>query len=386
MGLLDVLKKKIKQGPTSNGIGSYVVFDFETTGLSRYYSEIIQISAIRVVNGKTVAEFDRLIRPKKLIPEEATLINHITNDMVRSAPSFKSVINEFLEFINGSLLIGYNISGFDLPLLNNRLYMETGHTFSAKYVDVLNMARQVGGLCDYKLVTLAQHFGISTDGAHNAFCDCIMTNACFKKLCEQHVQVVISEYAGVPVVFMNQLNETSLSINILRDILNGIVEDGKIDEREFNEIRCWVKENKRLKGAYPFDNISKKVDEILEDGVVQKEELDELVGFIDEWLDPVGHARHRRIESLAGRHVVLTGDFEYGSLDKVEKYVIGKGAIIDNSTLKKTELVIVGALGSKAWVTNNYGNKIKKALENRAKGQLIEIITEYDFFEETKNL
>ncbi len=236
------------------------------------------------------------------------------------------------------------------------------------------------------MVTLAKKLGVSTEGAHNALFDCIMTNECYKQLIGHQILAPIEHFEGTPVLFTTKLSESNCAINILRSILTDIAEDGIIDKEEFNELTTWIHANDNLKGEYPFDNISNKLDEILEDGVVQKEELDDFLGFIDEWLDPVGHARHKRIDSLAGRHIVITGDFEYGSKDDVEKYIIEKGAILDNSTIKKTEMVVVGALGSKAWVTDNYGTNIKKALENRKKGQIIEIISEYDFFNETKNL
>lgn len=135
MGILNKLFGGISNVVTKDKEGkSFVVFDLETTGLSRYYSEIIQIAAIKVVDGKVVGEYDRLIKPKKPIPEEITNINQITNEMVSSAPYFKQIIDEFMAFIDGYTLIGYNISGYDLLLLNNRLCIELGYSLSTKYI------------------------------------------------------------------------------------------------------------------------------------------------------------------------------------------------------------------------------------------------------------
>ena len=386
MGVFSKLASVITSISAGNGLNNYVVFDLETTGLSRYYSEIIQISAIKVANGKVVEKFDRYIKPKKPIPKEATEINHITNDMVKDAPSFKQTIDDFLAFAGKNVLLGYNISGFDLYLLNNRLYLECGKTFSADYIDVLKMARKLPGLGDYKLTTVAKYLGVSVEGAHNALCDCTMTNECYVKLLDKHIQSGVDYYTGSPIAFSTQLSESSCAINVLRSILSEIVEDGVIDDSEFNELTEWVRANEKLKGAYPFDNISNKLDGILKDGIVEKEELKDLTGYVEEWLDPVGHARHTRIETLQERHVVITGDFERGNKEEIEAYISSKGGIVDARTTKKTELVVVGALGSKAWVADNYGTKIKTALEYREKGQVIEIISEYDFFKETKKL
>lgn len=349
-------------------ITDYVVFDLETTGLSKYYDEIVQIAAIRIHNGQVTGKFDRYIKPKKSIPKEATQINHITNEMVSKAKSFNEVIEEFLDFIGNSILIGYNIAGFDLCLLNNRMCMEKRSTFSARYIDVFPLARKTVDLPDYKLTSLAKHFGFETAGAHNAMADCVMTDKCFETIMKQGCMLQINQFVGKPVSFSTQPSQTSQSLNILRSIMAEIIEDGKVEERELFELKIWVNENENLRGAYPFDSISDEIDKVLEDGVVEQEELKELGAFIEEWLDPIGHARHEKIQTLKDVHIVLTGDFKYGDKNKVEEYAQKRGAIIDNSTTKKTQLVIVGALGSSAWVTGNYGNKIKKALENRAKG------------------
>lgn len=392
MGLFDFLKKNGNTSQTDvpiarNCLHEYVVFDIESTGLSRYYSEIVQLSAIKIQNGQIVGKFDKLVKPRKPIPEDAIAIHHISNEMVSSAPTFVEIIDEFLAFVGNSVLVGYNISGFDLFLLNNRLYFERDITLNTKYIDVLNAARRLP-ISNHKLTSVAEFYGFGTEDAHNALFDCIMTDKCYRALSSAGYNLTISEFRGPIFKFHTptKLSQSSQAILVLRSIMSNIVADGKVEDSEFNELVTWVRENENLKGEYPFDSISEELTTILDDGIVQPSELDELASFIDEWLDPIGHARHTPIVTLRDVHVVLTGDFEYGGIGAVEGYVLEKGAIIDNSTTKKTQLVIVGAHGSKAWVAGNYGNKIKKALENRAKGQKIEIITEYEFFKETAKL
>lgn len=393
MGLFDFLKKKNDSTPQAkmpddmDCLNEYVVFDIESTGLSRYYSEIVQLAAIRVCDGHVVSKFDRLVKPRKTIPEEVIAIHHITNEMVSDAPPFVEVIDEFLNFIGNSVLVGYNISGFDLFLLNNRLYFEKGTTLNAKYIDVLGMTRLLP-ISNHKLTSVAEFYSIETSNAHNALFDCIMTDKCYRALSADGYHSAVSEFIGPVFEFHTpvKLSKSSQAILVLRSIMSDIVSDGKVEDSEFNELVTWVHENENLRGEYPFDSISKELNAILEDGIVEPSELEELAGFIDEWLDPIGHARHSPIVALQGIHVVLTGDFEYGDKSAVEEYVSAKGAVIDSSTTKKTQLVIVGAYGSKAWVAGNYGTKIKKALENRAKGQKIEIVTEYEFFKETEKI
>ena len=48
---------------------SYVCFDLETTGLSPDKDEIIEIGAVKVIEGKVVDRFMRLVKPDQRISE-----------------------------------------------------------------------------------------------------------------------------------------------------------------------------------------------------------------------------------------------------------------------------------------------------------------------------
>ena len=68
---------------TSGHIDNYCVLDIETTGLFINTARIIEIAAIKVVNNKVVDEFSSLINPQCKIPEDATAVNHIDNNLVK---------------------------------------------------------------------------------------------------------------------------------------------------------------------------------------------------------------------------------------------------------------------------------------------------------------
>lgn len=74
-------------------LANYVLFDLVTTGLSKQ-DEIIEIGVIKVVNGKEVASFEELVKSNNLIPPFATIINGITNDMVKNARNISEVLVE----------------------------------------------------------------------------------------------------------------------------------------------------------------------------------------------------------------------------------------------------------------------------------------------------
>ena len=65
-------------------VTDYVVFDLETTGISHKNDAIIEISAVKVINGEVVDTFSTLVNPMRPIPYPATAVNGITDDMVIS--------------------------------------------------------------------------------------------------------------------------------------------------------------------------------------------------------------------------------------------------------------------------------------------------------------
>ena len=118
----------------------FVVFDTETTGLAPSKDRIIELGAVRFVDGEPIERFRTLVNPERPIPEEATEINNITDDMVINAPTIVQVLPSFEEFIGKDLLIGHNLE-FDLKFIyySGSLLFET----KRKYIDTLEQARKL---------------------------------------------------------------------------------------------------------------------------------------------------------------------------------------------------------------------------------------------------
>ncbi len=107
----------------SLGLDEYVVFDFETTGLSPWGGdEVIEVAAMKIF-GDSIDEtsvFQSFINPKRLISPDATRINGITNEMVADAPTADQVIPRFLEFVGDAHLVAQN-ARFDMSFLTKYL-------------------------------------------------------------------------------------------------------------------------------------------------------------------------------------------------------------------------------------------------------------------------
>lgn len=97
---------------------TYVVFDTETTGLLPHKDEIVQIGAVRVVNGRIVPgeQIDQLVNPGMKIPAASTKVHHISNEMVEDAPGIGVAAPVFHHFARGSVIVAHN-APFDMAFL-----------------------------------------------------------------------------------------------------------------------------------------------------------------------------------------------------------------------------------------------------------------------------
>lgn len=93
------------------------VFDLETTGVNLSVDRIVELAIVKILPDGNRLIKRKLINPQMPIPEAASEVHGITNDMVKDAPAFKQVANEIRQFLDNCDLAGYNSNRFDLPIL-----------------------------------------------------------------------------------------------------------------------------------------------------------------------------------------------------------------------------------------------------------------------------
>jgi len=99
---------------------SYVVYDFETTGLLHESPDVIEIGAMRVENNEIVATKSWMIRNVKPLPAKITEITGITDEMLKDGiPEFQA-FQEFAGFAVDAPLVGHNILRYDNILLKHK--------------------------------------------------------------------------------------------------------------------------------------------------------------------------------------------------------------------------------------------------------------------------
>ncbi len=160
---------------------TFCVFDVETTGIDTTTNTIIELAAVKIVNGVITETLSTFVNPHEHISDRITQLTSITDEDVKDAPDICDVLADFYKFSENTILVGHNV-GFDIGFVNacgkaSRIY------FSNQSEDTMQMARRyVKGLTNYKLKTVVKHFGIVNEHAHRAIHDTIATAKAFIKL------------------------------------------------------------------------------------------------------------------------------------------------------------------------------------------------------------
>ncbi|MFN7728836.1 MAG: PolC-type DNA polymerase III [Bdellovibrio sp.] len=146
----------------------FVAFDLETTGTVPGVNQIIEVGAVRFVDGQVEAVYSTLIDPKVPIPPGASAVNGISNDMVAGKPTVDAILQSFTDFCGSDPMVAHN-APFDAQfLIADYKRFEFG-TPRGVILDTLPIARKIfPGLPNYKLGTLVQHLKIPTMGFHRA--------------------------------------------------------------------------------------------------------------------------------------------------------------------------------------------------------------------------
>lgn len=181
------------------------------------------------------------------------------------------------------------------------------------------------------------------------------------------------------------------SCESLLGICAGLLADHELNEKEVFFLDQWLLENDIIAEVWPGSEVTRRVREALKDGVLTKDELENLkialVSVIGGTLEDTGSASAATptqilpfdLECAIGfqtKSFCLTGQFLYGPREKCVDVTVTRGGKVLSGVRRDLDYLVVGTLVSAEWKHSRFGNKIEKAIEYREKGLPLVIISE----------
>lgn len=208
--LVDDLKETVTNGKGQTFEESFVVFDIETTGFSPINNRIIEIGAVKVVNGQITERFSTFVNPEVPIPFEIEKLTSINDSMVMEADTIEVILPQFLSFVGDAVLVAHNAS-FDVSFIQENAKRQKIPT-DFTYVDTVAVARVLlTNQAKYTLDAVAKTLGISLENHHRAVDDAECTAEIFVKF------IAMLKKDGVETLdALNELGKSS--VNAIRKL------------------------------------------------------------------------------------------------------------------------------------------------------------------------
>lgn len=150
----------------------YVFVDIETNGGNGDKGRIIEIAAIKVVDGEIVDIFTSLINPGSDIPYWITRLTGIATNDVIQAPYFDDIAKSLHDFMEGSVFAAHNVL-FDYSFIKRELH-NAGYTFTPKLFCTVKLSRalypEVKG---HSLEKIINRHNIKVADRHRAYDDAL---------------------------------------------------------------------------------------------------------------------------------------------------------------------------------------------------------------------
>ncbi len=164
--------------------GPIVVLDFESTGLNTAKAKIIEVGAVKLVEGTVVETFEQLVDPGEMLPPKITEITGITDANLQGQPTAAEVLPKLLAFIGDAPIAAHNAS-FDANLMRSEL-KRLDLNWNGPVLDTLVYARKLyPKLKSYRLAALCKHLGVSLKNAHRAVHDAAATAQCLARMFDE---------------------------------------------------------------------------------------------------------------------------------------------------------------------------------------------------------
>jgi len=216
-----------------------IYYDTETTGVKPGKDRIIELAAYDPVHDR---KFCTLLNPQCPIPQEASAISNITDEMVKNAPLFSEKAAEFTAFCDGNfILIAHNNDNFDRLFLEEE-FLRAGIKMPPwKFIDSLKWARKYrSDLPKHSLQFLREAYQIEALSAHRALDDVFVLHQVFSRMIDdlsiQEILELLNETRELTRMPFGKHQGKNLS-EIPKDYVEWLNKSGALDKKENGSLK-----------------------------------------------------------------------------------------------------------------------------------------------------
>ncbi|MBQ8325690.1 MAG: PolC-type DNA polymerase III [Lachnospiraceae bacterium] len=178
--IVDDLKEIVVNSKDYTLDNNFVVFDLETTGFSPVTDRIIEIGAVKVIDGKITERFSTFVNPCIPIPFRIEKLTGINDSMVIGSETIEQILPRFMEFCEGCIMVAHNAS-FDMSFIQENCKRQ-GIERELTSVDTVGISRILfPNHKKHTLDTVAKELGVSLENHHRAVDDAGATAEIFVK-------------------------------------------------------------------------------------------------------------------------------------------------------------------------------------------------------------
>ena len=147
---------------------SFIAIDLETTGLNSKKEAIIEVSAVKFVDGEENSVFSHLLNPNKPISSFIEDLTGINDDMVKNKPSFIDILDDLMNFIGDLPIVGHNVK-FDIDFIKehskNNYNLSKSHNICDTYLlsKIVLFSNE-----EHSLESVSEFYDLSIEGSHRA--------------------------------------------------------------------------------------------------------------------------------------------------------------------------------------------------------------------------
>lgn len=179
---------------------SYIALDLETTGLSAKHNKIIEVGALKVIDGEAIETYSSFANPRCRLSSQTTEITGITDEMLDGAEGMENLIDDIVRFCEDLPLLGHNII-FDYSFLK-RAAVNKNIDFEKDGIDTLKLCRKfmpedirknLGAACEY--------FNIEMQQAHRALSDAYAAHALYQELIKRYFMEDEKSFSAKTLVY-----------------------------------------------------------------------------------------------------------------------------------------------------------------------------------------